>query len=80
MPAITRQQDEEECQLLVAYETSSAKEHAAASTLLNPHHDLSDPAYMKLLGELRAIRTECNEDVLAIIAHCATRRRAVTVH
>ena len=62
-------QDGEECRLFEAYEASSAKEHAAASKLLNPHHGLSDPAYMKLLGDLRAIRMECNGDMLAIIAH-----------
>jgi hypothetical protein len=61
--------DEEECRLFGAYEASSAKEHAAASKLLNPHHALSHPAYIKLLGDLRAIRTECNEDMLAIAAH-----------
>ncbi len=62
-------QHDEECRLFGAYEVSSAKEQAAASKLLNPHHGLSDPAYMKLLGDLRAIRMECNEDMLAIIAH-----------
>jgi hypothetical protein len=62
-------QDKEEYRLFGAYEVSSAKEHASASKLLNPHHGLSDPAYMTLLGELRAIRMECNKDMLAIIAH-----------
>jgi hypothetical protein len=62
-------QDEEECRLFGAYEASSAKEHAAACKLLNPHHDLSDPAYMKLLAELQAIRMECNGGMLAIVAH-----------
>ena len=61
--------DEEESRLFGAYEASSAKEHTAASKLLNPHHSLSHPAYMKLLGDLRAIRTECNDDMLAIAAH-----------
>jgi hypothetical protein len=70
MPAVTLPRDEEECRLYGAYEASSAKEHAAASRLLNPHHAFSDPVYMKLLGDLRAIRMECNEDMLAIIAHC----------
>jgi hypothetical protein len=66
--------DGEECRLYGAYEASSAKEHAAASKLLNPHHGLYDPVYMKLLGDLRAIRMECNEDMLAIIAHCKKKR------
>ena len=64
-----RPRDEEECRLFGAYEVSSAKEHTAASKLLNPPHSVSHPAYMKLLGDLRAIRTECNEDMLAIAAH-----------
>jgi hypothetical protein len=52
-----------------AYEVSSVKEHAAATKLLNPSHGLSDPAHIKLLGDLRAIRKECNEDMRAIAAH-----------
>ena len=60
--------DDKECRLFGAYEASSAKEHAA-SKLLIPHHGISDPAYTKLLGELQAIRMECNEDMLAIVAH-----------
>ena len=73
-------QDDEECRLFGAYEASSAKEHTAASKLLNPHHTLSDPAYMKLLGDLRAIRMECNEDMLAIVAHYKKKREFLTVH
>ena len=69
MPAIAFPRDEQKCRLFGAYEASSAREHAAASKLLNPNHGLADPAYMKLLGDLRAIRIECNEDMLAIIAH-----------
>jgi hypothetical protein len=61
--------DGEECRLFGLYETASAKEHIAASKLLNPLHDFSDPAYMKLLGDLRAIRMECNHNMLAIAAH-----------
>jgi hypothetical protein len=66
MPAISLPRDEEECRLFGAYEALSAKEHAAASELLNPLHDFSDPAYLKLLGDLRTIRIECNENMLAI--------------
>jgi hypothetical protein len=73
-------QDDEECRLFGAYEASSAKEHTAASKLLNPHHTLSDPAYMTLLGDLRAIRMECNEDMLAIVAHHKKMREFLTVH
>jgi|HubBroStandDraft_6_1064221.scaffolds.fasta_scaffold800061_2 hypothetical protein len=80
MPAAGLPRDEEECRLFGAYEASSAREHAAASKLLNPHHGLSDPAYMKLHGDLRAIRLECNEDMLAIIADCKKKRKSLTVH
>ena len=76
----TLPRDDEECRLFGAYEASSAKEHVAASKLLNPHHGLSDPAYMKLLGDLRAIRMECNEDMLAIVAHYKKKREFLTVH
>jgi hypothetical protein len=60
---------EEECRLFEVCEGASAKEHIAASKLLNWHRSLSHPAYLKLLHDLRAIRTECNEDMLAIAAH-----------
>ena len=73
MPVIALPRDEEERRLFGAYEASTAKEHAA-SKLLNPHHGLSDQAYLKLLGDLRAIRMECNEDMLAIIAHWKKKR------
>lgn len=65
----TLPRDDEECRRFGVYEASSAKEHTAASKLLNPHHGLPLPAYIKLLGDLRAIRAECNEDMLAILAH-----------
>jgi hypothetical protein len=65
----TPPRDEEECRLFAAYEASTAKEHAAASKLLNPHYGLCNPAYIKLLGDLRTIRMECNENMLAIAAH-----------
>ena len=68
-PHTGHSRDEEECRLFGVYEASSAKKHIAASKLLNWHHSLSHPTYMELLGDLRAIRTECNEDMLAITAH-----------
>ena len=37
--------------------------------LLSPHHGLSQADHRKLLGDLRDIRMECNEDMLAIGAH-----------
>jgi hypothetical protein len=60
---------DEECRLFGVYEASNAKEHAAASRLLIPRQSLSNPAYRKLLNNLRAIRMECNENMLAIAAH-----------
>jgi len=74
-----RPRDKEECRLFGAYEVSSAKEHTAASKLLNLPHSLSHPAYMKLLGDLRAIRTECNEGMLAIAAHRRENARQVNM-
>jgi hypothetical protein len=38
--------DEEEYRLFGVYEASSAKEHTAASKLLNPHRELSREAYL----------------------------------
>jgi hypothetical protein len=61
--------DEEACRLFGKYEASSAKEHIAASKLLIWQGVLSHPAYKKLLHDLRAIRTECNAEMLAIAAH-----------
>ena len=69
MQSIARPRHEEECRRFAAYEASSAKEHAVASKLLNPFSDFSDPAYMKLPGDLRAIRIECNDNILTIVAH-----------
>jgi hypothetical protein len=72
--------DEEECRLFGVYEASSAKEHTAASKLLNWQNSLSHPAYMKLLGDLRAIRMECNDNMLAIAAHHRKMQKLLTVH
>ena len=80
LPHTKHLRDEEECRLFGAYEASSAKEHTAASKLLNPPHSLSHPAYLKMLGDLRAIRTKCNEDMLAIAAHHRKMRELLTLH
>jgi hypothetical protein len=61
--------DDEECRLLAVYATHRAKEHAAAHQVLHPSHSLPLRAYLELLGDLRVIRTECNEQRLAIGAH-----------
>jgi hypothetical protein len=61
--------DYEECRLVASYEASRAKEHAAASQLLYPRHRLPHPAYMKLVDDLRTVRKDCNEKMLAVRAH-----------
>jgi len=61
--------DKEDERLFALYEASSAKEHTAASRLLSPHHRLSNAEYIELLANLRAVRTKCNKDMLAIEEH-----------
>jgi hypothetical protein len=61
--------DDEERRLFGVYEVSNAKEHAAASKLLISPQNLSHLAHRELLDDLRAIRMECNENMLAIAAH-----------
>ena len=56
------------------------KEHIAASALLSSYHSVSHSAYMKLLSDLRAIRAECNEDMLAILAHHKKMLGLPTLH
>jgi hypothetical protein len=60
--------DDEECRLNAVYEASCAKEHAAAVHLLYPSPNLTHAAYMKLVGDLRTIRKDCNAQMLAIRA------------
>jgi hypothetical protein len=62
-------QDNEECRLFALYEASSDKEIVATCRLLYPSHRLLQPEYTKLVAVLRAIRAECNRDMLAISAH-----------
>ena len=69
MPDATLPLDDEGRRLFGLYEASSAKEVTAAYQLLYPSHRLPHPEYMKLVGDLRAIRTECNDKRLAIEAH-----------
>ena len=68
MPDATLPLDDEGCRLFALYEASS-KEVAATYQLLYPSHRLPHPEYMKLVGDLRATRTECNDKRLAIEAH-----------
>ena len=78
MPDITLPLDDEGCRLFALYEASSAKEVAAAYQLLYPSHRLPHPEYMKLVGDLRATRTECNDKRLAIEAH-RTKMRGLDI-
>jgi hypothetical protein len=71
--------DKEGERLFALYEASSAKEHNAASRLLNPHHYLSNVSYIELLAELRAIRARCNKDMLAIGVHHDKMQDLLTV-
>jgi hypothetical protein len=71
---------EEECRLFGVYDASSAKEHTTASKLLYWHHALSHPTYKQLLHDLRAIRAECNEDMLAIAEHHKKMQEFLTVY
>ena len=62
-------QDDEESRLLEVYATHRAKEHAVAHQVLHPSHSLPLRAYLELVGDLRVIRTECNEKRRAIGEH-----------
>ena len=61
--------DDEGARLFAVYEASSAKEHATASQLLYPSRCLPHETYMKLIAGLRAIRTDCNDKMLAVREH-----------
>ena len=61
--------DDEGARLFAVYEASCTKEHAAASQLLYPSRRLPDETYMKLIDDLRAIRTDCNDKMLAVREH-----------
>jgi hypothetical protein len=59
----------EEYRLLEVYEEARAEEIAASSRLLHPTRSLSHPAYMQLVADLRVMRTECDQKMLAVKAH-----------
>jgi hypothetical protein len=63
------QKDAEERRLFALYEASSAKEVSITSQLLYPGRDLPHETYMQMVGSLRAVRTECNDNRLAIGVH-----------
>jgi hypothetical protein len=58
-----------ERQLLAISEACIAQEHAAAAQLLDPHHSLKYPAYMRMVDAYQALRTESKGKRLAVTAH-----------
>jgi hypothetical protein len=80
IPQTPLPKDKEGERLFALYEASSAKEHTAASRLLTQLPGFSKAAYLKLLADLRVIRTECNADMLAIAAHHEKIRELLIVH
>jgi hypothetical protein len=58
-----------ERQLLAISEACIAQEHAAAAQLLDPHHSLRYPAYIRMVDAYRALRTESKGKRLAVITH-----------
>jgi len=79
-PRLSR--NEEERGLLAVYEECRAKEHDASSRLLNPNRKLAHEEYMQLLAELRVMRTECDQKMLAVKAYHSERldRLIVAAH
>jgi len=56
-----------------SYEECRAKEHNASSRLLHSDRKLAHEEYMQLLAELRVMRTECDQKVLAVKAYHSER-------
>jgi hypothetical protein len=65
--------NEEEHRLLAVYEESRAREHDASSRLLYPTRKLEHSEYMQLVAELRVMRTECDQKMLAVKAYHSER-------
>ena len=61
--------NDEEFRLLAVYEECRDKEHAASSRLLYPDRKLAHEEYMQLVAELRVMRTECDQKMLAVKAY-----------
>ena len=61
--------NEDERRLLAVYEECRASEHVASSRLLYPNRKLEHSEYMKLVAELRVMRTECDQKMLAVKAY-----------
>jgi hypothetical protein len=72
--------DDEGCRLFALYEASSAEELAATYRLLYPRQTLPHETYMKLVHDLKATRTYCNDKRLAIWAHRKKMRELLPVH
>jgi hypothetical protein len=72
--------DDEGCRLLALYEASSAKEIVATYQLLYLGDSLAHETYMKLVGVLRCLRTECSDQRLAVGAHREKMRELLTAH
>jgi len=70
-PRLSR--NEEERGLLAVYEECRAKEHDASSRLLYPNRKLTHETYMQLVAELRVMRTECDQKMLAVKAYHSER-------
>ena len=74
--------NDEEYRLLAVYEESRDKETAASSRLLYPDRKLAHPEYMQLVTDLRAMRAECDQKMLAVKAYHSKRldRMIVAAH
>jgi hypothetical protein len=79
-PRLSR--NEEELGLLAVYEACRAKEHDASSRLLYPSRKLAHDEYMQLVAELRVMRTDCDQKMLAVKAYHSERldRMILTAH
>jgi len=61
--------DDEEWRLIAISEACRVQERLAADQLLQPHHNLPYPAYIRLLDKYQAIRLESKQKKLALSAH-----------
>jgi len=72
--------DDEGCRLLALYEASSSKEIVATYQLLYLGRSLPHETYIRMVGVLGSLRTECNDRRLAVGAHRKKMRELVIVH
>jgi hypothetical protein len=72
--------DDEEARLFALYDLSSAKEMEVSCQLLYPVRNLPHETYIKLIETLRIIRTECNDNRLAIGVRRKQRLELLTAH